>query len=159
MVDFNKWENVSRIYKGFFQIYIGNTPYKFLQPVSMEESVKATYAAHYSTDGKKKLASTGYDSTYTITVDNTAELYDTAATPADKKTISYFIDRIFDNEIPIVDFEGVEESDAATNKFIRNRFKGGIVDVSRNRNESTGTYEATLVIDITEKTKVQRTSS
>ena len=159
MVDTNLWTSVSRIYKGYFQIYDGTTAYKYDQPIEMKETIGSNYVTHYSTSGKKKLASIGHNSQYTITVHNTADLYDTSVTPTVTRSISYFIDKIIDNAIPDIEFEGVEETEATTNKFIRNRFKGGVVGVDRSRDNSTGTYTTTMVIEITEKVKVQRTTA
>ena len=159
MVDTNQWDNVARIYKGYFQIYVGSTPYKYDQPVEMAETVNAIFSTHYSTSGKKKLASTGFDAQYAITVDSTADLYDTASTPTDVKSISYFISKIIDNELPAIEFEGVEVTDASSNKYIKSRFKGYVVGYIHQRNTTTGTYEDALVIEITERIKVQRTSS
>ena len=159
MVDTNKWENVARIFKGYFQIYVSSTAYAYQHLVEMREETNANYAVHYSTSGQKKLASVGHDSKYTIRLDDTAELYDTAATPTDTKSISYFVDKILDNSIPEIEFEGVEESDAAANKFIRSRFKGGVVGTNKTRNTTTGTYERELIIKITEKVRVQRMAS
>ena len=162
--DINKWDNISRIYKGYFQIIVGLNKFKLLHPVSMQERVRANYATHYSTSGKKKLASTGYDASYTIALDNTVDFYDHATTPTLKYTISYFIDKIFKNETPEIEFEGVEETDstetgAGKGKFIVNRFKGVVVSVDRGRETSQGTYQATLHIDILEKVKVERATT
>ena len=167
--DINDWSDISRIYKGYFQIIVGTTRYKLLHPVSMQERVRANYATHYSTSGKKKLASTGYDASYTIALDNTVDLYATNSeitastiTNATKKTISYFIDKIFKNETPEIEFEGVEETDSADTtkgKFIVNQFRGVVVSVDRGRETSQGTYQATLHIDILEKVKVERATT
>ena len=151
--------NVSRLYKGYFQIYDSSNTYKYMQLTDLVEKIDANVVKHYGTTGIKKLVSIGYDAEYTITIKNTADLYDTDATPTDAKSISYFIDKIMDNEIPEIEFEGVEVTNAATNKYIRDRFKGGITGTELVRDSGTGVYLRKLTIEITDKVKVQRTAT
>lgn len=154
----NLWINRARIYKGFFQIIVGQNCYKYFQPVEMSETISASLSKHYDTEGGKKLESVGNDSVFRIKVTDTADLYDTRAEPNQTHTLSYFIDKIIDNEIPQIEFEGVLVTEAQSDEYIRRRFRGGVISTEHQRNTDTGVYETTLVIEITEKTIVQRTN-
>ena len=157
MVTFNESSEVSKIYKGKFRIYDGNTPYDYDSIISLEEKINANYAIHYSTGGKKKVISTGNNSQYTITVNNTASLYDTENPPKKAYTISHFVSKILDNQdLPKIVFEGIETTDGTAKPTITSKFTGVIVGTELSRNPSTGVYERTLLIEIESLEKLQR---
>ena len=159
MADWNHWTGVARIYKGYFQIYDGNTPYVYQQPIEMHEEVNVNASPHYDTNGKKKLAAAGFDSKYTVRVVETADLYDDSTNPTDTKTVSYFIDKMFENVLPDVEFEGVSKSDASSNNVLRRRFKGSIIGTSLERNASTGVLEREIMMEMTEVSAYRRSSA
>jgi len=150
----NELDEIGQIYKGYFQIYDGTTPYQYDGIVELAERINATYGVLYSTRGKKRVIPTGNDSIFTITVNDTASLYDNANPPTDAKSMSYFIDKILSNvELPEIEFEGYNQTESSSDPYIRDRFKGTVVGTEKVRNNSTGVYERMLVIEITESIK------
>ena len=150
MAIFNTQANLSQVFKGVFIIFDGPTEFQYDELQTMTRSYTPAVEKHFSASGVKKVVKSGDDSTAQIVVKSTVDLHDTVDPPTDTKTISYFKDQMFnDNNMPEFTFEGIEESDAASNKFIHNKFDGVITDISEARNAGAGTYETTITIEIT----------
>ena len=77
----NVFDNVSRLFKGYFILYdesgTDDEGHVFNQIVDLSASANQLTSPHYGTFGKKKLAAIGYESVYTVRVDDTADLYPT----------------------------------------------------------------------------------
>ena len=163
-VQANVFDDVSRLFKGYFILYEDQSDdsdgYVFNQIVELSASANQLTSPHYGTFGKKKLAAIGYESVYTVRVDDTADLYPTddfvedgaAAPDADKISVSYFLDKLTDNELIPARFATVQEADGPdANRFIIHEFEGFITGSAPARNTGTGTWEREYefeVIDI-----------
>ena len=175
----NVFDDVSRLFKGYFILYdegADNAPdggddkgYVFNQIVDLSASANQLTSPHYGTFGKKKLAAIGYESVYTVRVDDTADLYPTSdivgnTTPdaADRVTVSYFLKKLTENELVPARFATVQETDTDDDeKFIIHEFEGFITSSAPARNTSTGTWEREYefdVIDIIKSVRVQTPS-
>ena len=127
----------------------------FNQIVELSASANQLTSPHYGTFGKKKLAVIGYESVYTVRVDDTADLYptddlDSLDTTSERVSVSYFLDKLTDNELVPARFATVQETDADTNAFIVHEFEGFITAVAPTRNPSTGTWEREFEFEVIE---------
>ena len=168
MVLTNKFDNVGRLFTGYFTISDGTVDYSFEQLVELSVGTTQITAPHYGTFGRKKLATVGYESTATVRVDDTADLYPTndimTGTPnaKDKVSISYFLDRATKNVLVPAIFSTTERFDAdpaggtATDIYIVHSYTGFITGSELVRNRGTGTYERVMDFDIIEVTKTRR---
>jgi len=160
MPDWNEQEDIGLTYKGFFQIYDGATPFRFkkLQEVTIQTS--ADSEKHYSDDGFKNMDSVGDSSTFQFRTKKTADLFDTVNPPTDTKTISYFMDQIINQRVlPLIRFEGIQETEAATNAFVHVDFTAFVTDIEDTRNAATGAPEIVVSGEIKEMSQAQRTAT
>lgn len=157
MVDWNENADRGTLFKGYFQIFDGATPYRFKQLVDVTVVVTADSEKHYSDDGVKYKDSIGNSSSFSFTTTKTADLFDTAATPTDVKTISYFIDQIHQNTIPEARFQGINVTEALTNDTVTLDFQAFVEDIEEFRNPSTGVYKIRVSGEIKTFNSSQRT--
>ena len=156
----NKWEDVSRIFKGYLTIVDGSNLKQFDQLLELEITSRVELNAHYSSQAKKNNAVVGQTSTAFFKIDDTKFLYGPAGT-VDKTLLTHITNKI-DNELSAVSciFESVQETDSAdSNKFILHKFTGDVFQVTKVRDESLGTYSTQLFIDITSQTHNKEASS
>lgn len=160
MPDINLDVNIGLTFKGFFQIYDGATPFRFRELIEVIIAVAADTEKHYSDDGIKRKKSVGDSSTFQFRVKKTADLYDTTSPAVDIKTVSFFQEQIInDRVIPIGEFEGVQETEAPSNAFIRTRFKSFVENIEDTRNPATGAPEVVISGEIQTIVKSQRVAS
>ena len=167
LTDINLWEQVARIYKGYLVLHDGSNTYRFEMLTKFDVTNNANLAPLRSWDGKPKFASTGPTGTATISVPQTADLVDaadyTAATfTPDKKTVSYFLDRIWKNEVVPFTWEGIRTADAVASgsaKIIHHKFEGVIESVGDARDPSTGVHMHEFVVQITSHEELRRTAT
>lgn len=162
VTDFNTIGNIARTYKGYFTITDGANKfrYKHLQEVTI--STISDFEKFYSDDGVKALLSIGDSSTFSVRVKKTADLWDSnsASTTTQVRTIGFYQEKIInDRLVPEAEFEGVNETDAASNKFIVTTFNAFITSIEDTRNPSTGAPEVVISGEIKSLTKSERDST
>ena len=159
----NEWANIAHTWRGYFLIKVASTWYRYKRLTTMNGSHSQGQSDHYGDDGNLQLAPVSLNSTYNITVDETADLFESVATPVDIKSMSYIIGQLFKMKIVPVEFNAVEVAEAAPaptdNKYIHNHFKGAVSDVGHSRNTGSGTFERTITIRVTEVVEVIRNAS
>ena len=148
--DWNQDPDVSLKFKSLFGIYdngdhaTGNL-YNFDTPLEVEVTTIANVEVYYSARGKKRVKLVGDSSEYRLLVKKTQDLFDTASPPTDKRTISYFQDLIMNKRIiPEAAWEGVSETEASSNEFVRHQFTGTVESIVDRRNEDTGALEVEI---------------
>lgn len=148
MTDWNEDANVGLTYKGYFTIYDGATPFRYKSLITVTVITAADSEKYYDDDGKKRKKSLGDSSSFELTVKKSADLVPVGLPPytgADLKTISNFQEDIMNGRIiPSATFEGVQETEAATNKFMVARFTGFVENIDDVRDPSTGVPEVTI---------------
>ena len=160
MIDWNLDADVALTFKGFFQIYVGATPFRFRELIEAIIITAADTEKYYDDKGNKRKKSIGDSSTFQITVKKTADLYDTTSPAVDTKTISFFQEQMVnDRIIPIGEFEGVQETEASVNAFIRTRFKAFVENIEDTRNPTTGAPEVVISGEIQTIVKSQRVAA
>lgn len=148
MVDWNQEADIGLTYKGFFTINDGISDFQFklLQTVTITTTVDTE--KFYSDTGIKAMKAIGDSSTFEITVKKSADLWATGAPPyvgANSKTISAFQTDIINNRVvPQLTFEGIQETEAATNEFIHVRFTAFVIGIEDTRNAATGAPEVVI---------------
>jgi len=127
------------VYKGIVGFYKGTvhtgTPFYFDHPISVEILDQADAEKFYSAAGIKRKKSIGDSSTYRFRVKKSADQYDTANPATDVGTISDWREKISAHgPLPELAFEGIDEADSASNKFVQVQFTATIetiIDVPR----------------------------
>ncbi len=162
VTDFNIIGNISRTLKGYFTIKDGSTKYRYklLQEVTI--TTVSDFEKFYSDDGEKALLSIGDSSVFSVRVKKTADLWDTAnsSSTTQVRTIGFYQEKIInDRLIPEAEFEGVNETDAGTNKFIVITFNAFITSIEDTRNPSTGAPEVVISGEIKTLVESKRQSS
>ena len=160
----NVFDDVSRLFKGYFILYdegsdaddsTDDNGHVFNQIVELSASSNQLTSPHYGTFGAKKLAAIGYESVYTVRVDDTADLYPTgyvigkaAPTAEERVSVSYFLDKLTKNELIPARFATVQETDADTDGFVIHEFEGFITGSAPARNTGTGTWEREFEFEV-----------
>jgi len=162
LTNFNQTVDISRTYKGYFTITDGSNKfrYKLLQDITI--TTLADIEKIYSDTGVKVLLSIGDSSTFSLRTKKTADLWDTvaAATTSQVRTIGFYQNAIInDRLIPEATFEGVSETDAASNKFIVVTFVAFILNIEDTRNPTTGAPEVVISGEIKSLTESKRQGS
>ena len=157
MVDWNQNADRATLFKGFFQIFDGATPFRFKQLVDVAVVTSADSEKHYRDDGLKFKDSIGNSSSFSFTIDKTADLFDTATPPTDTKTISFFIDQIHNNIIPEARFQGINVTEASVNPTVTYDFVGFVEDIEDVRTPTTGVYKVQISGEIKTFTSSERT--
>ncbi len=160
MPDWNQEADIGFTFKGFFQIYDGATPFRFKSLIEASIIVAADAEKYYSDSGAKVKASLGDSSSYQIRVKKSADLFSTVSPSVDVKTINYFQEQIINQRvIPKARFEGVQETQAASNKFIRVDFNAFVENIEDTRNPGTGVPEVVISGEILNLIRSQRTAA
>ena len=148
MADWNQDANLGLTYKGYFSIYDGATPYKYVSLIECTVSVAADSEKYYEVDGTKRKKSLGDSSNFSIRVKKSADLVAAGTPPysgGDLKTISSFQQDIMNNRIiPSATFEGVQQTEAASNKWMVANFTAFVETIEDTRNPSTGVPEVVI---------------
>lgn len=153
----NEWdEGIAKIFDGYFLIKVSSTWYRYKRLTALNGSNGIGVSDHYGDDGKLELAPVSLNSTYSVTIEETARLFESTTTPSDIKSLSYIISQMFKMKLTPIEFEAVEETDASANQYIHNSFRGYITDTGHSRNTGAGTYERTLTIRVTELVEIIR---
>lgn len=160
MVDINQSIDQIQVFKGFFYVYVGVTPYRLTELQDLQIIAQADTEKHYSDAGVKKKVISGDSSSWRLATKLTTDLFDTAITPTDIKTISYIEYAIMTlRTLPQMQFESVNQSDSAANKFVHHIYSGYIENCTKTRNRGTGTYEVEMSGEIQGWISDQRTAS
>jgi len=137
----NEAVNIAQKFKGFFRITDGANTYRYKELQTMEIITAADIEKHYSDTGIKTLESLGDSSTFRISTKKTADLWDTtsALTTADVRTIGFLQNAIInDRIIPLLEFEGINETEAAANRFIHQLFTAYVLNIRGSRDPAAG---------------------
>ena len=138
----NEATDIAQKWKGFFRITDGSDTYRYKELATLEIFTSADFEKHYSDTGVKTLESTGDSSTFTLTTKKTADLWDTttASSTTLERTIGFLQNAIInDRVIPLLEFEGIDETEAALNRFIHQKFTAYVLNIrSSNRDPGTG---------------------
>ena len=141
-LDWNEAVDVAQKFKGFFRVTDGGDTYRYKELATLEIFTAADFEKHYSDTGIKTLESTGDSSTFTLTTKKTADLWDTvsALTTTQTRTIGFLQNAIInDRVIPLLTFEGIDETEASTNRFIHQLFTAYVLNIrSSDRDPGTG---------------------
>ena len=179
---FNKFEDVSRIYEGYFMLTDTASPtpgnYIFDRIAELSSNFEQLQADNYGTFGNKKVAVVGYEGDYTVRVSDTSDLYSATdidldatsgtgfADDADKVTISYFLKNLARNRLVPATFSGIQRTDTGAiadvdthgNQYILHEFKGFFTGASGDRNIGTGIYERVLGFKVISVERSMRTA-
>jgi hypothetical protein len=158
----NQEADIGLIFKGLFRINdgIGDFEYDLLQEATI--TTTSDNEKFYSATGTKLKKAIGDSSTWEIRIKKTADLWATGSPPytgAASKTISAFQTDIINNRVvPELTFEGVQETEAASNEFVHVRFVGFIENIEDTRNPATGAPEVVMSGEIKSLTNSHRTA-
>lgn len=160
MVVWNQEDDIGLTFKGYFTINDGTSDYEYRL---LQEAVITTASDNekfYSATGTKLKKATGDSSNYRIRVKKTADLWATGSGPytgTASKTISAFQTAIInDRTVPELTFEGVQETEAASNEFVHVRFVGFVENIEDTRNPNTGAPEVVISGEIKSLTTSNR---
>lgn len=160
MVDWNNEADIGETSKGYFEIYDGATPYRFKLLQTVTVITAADFEKLYTDNFIKVLKSTGDSSTFEFTTKKTSDMFDTTSPATSIRTISYFKEKIVnDRVIPLGHFEGVQETESSSNKFIHEEFNAYVTNIEDSRDPTTGAPVITVSGEIRDIIRVQRTSS
>jgi len=123
--DFNEAEDIAKKFKGFFRITDGSDTYRYKELQTVTITTVADFEKHYSDDGIKNIESIGDSSTFSLTTKLTVDLFDTASATSTTqiRTIGFYQNAIInDRLIPLATFEGISETEAASDSFIHVKF-------------------------------------
>jgi len=157
LTDWNQNADRATLFKGYFQIYDGATPYRFKQLVDVVVVSSVRSEEHYSDDGTKYKDGNGKSSSFSFTIDKTADLYDAVSPATDTKTISYFIEQHNNNIVPEARFEGINVTEAGSNPTVTYDFQAFVEDIEDLRTPSNGVYKVRVSGDIKDFNSSQRT--
>ena len=157
MTDWNQNQDRATLFKGYFEIFDGATPYRFKQLVDITKVVSAQSETHYSDDGEQFKDYTGHSSSFSFTIDKTADLFDTANPPTNIRTISYFQDQIMTKHIiPEARFRGVNVTESTSENTVTDDFDAFIEDIEDIRSPNLGVYRVRISGGIKKPRLLQR---
>ena len=160
--NFNQAVDIAKKFKGFFRITDGANTYRYKELQTVTITTVADTEKHYSDDGIKNMESIGDSSTFSLTTKLTADLFDTtsASSTIQVRTIGFVQEKIInDRIIPLATFEGINETEATSNKFIHVKFTAYILNIQQSRVQSDGSYNVTITGEIRTLTESNRQSS
>jgi len=158
-LNFNEAVDIAKKFKGFFRITDGANTYRYKELQTVTITTVADVEKHYSDTGIKSLNSIGDSSTFSLTTKLTADLFDTASASSTTqiRTIGFYQEKIInDREIPLATFEGINETESASNKFIHVVFTAYVLNIQQSRVQSDGTYNVTITGEIRTLTESNR---
>ena len=161
-LEFNLAADIAKKFKGFFRITDGSNTYRYKELQTVTITTVADVEKHYSDTGIKSLNSIGDSSTFSLTTKLTSTLFDTtsASSTTAVRTIGFYQQKIInDRIIPLATFEGINETESASNKFIHVKFIAYILNIQQSRVQSDGTYNVTITGEIKTLTESNRQST
>jgi len=161
-LNFNEASNIAKKFKGFFRITDGGDTFRYKELQTVTITTVADFEKHYSDDGTKTLESIGDSSTFSLTTKKTADLWDTApaSSTSQVRTIGFYQNAIInDRLIPLATFEGISETQAASNKFVHVKFTAFVLNIQDSRDPTDGSYNITITGEIKSLTESNRQST
>lgn len=158
----NEASNIAQKFKGFFRVTDGGDTYRYKELQTLEIITAADIEKHYSDTGIKTLESLGDSSTFRILTKKTADLWDTTSALSTTKvrTIGFLQNAIInDRVIPLLTFEGINETEAASNKFIHQKFTAYVLNIRGSRDPAAGADDIEISGEIRTITESNRQSS
>jgi len=149
--DWNEAVDIAQKYKGFFRVTDGTDTYRYKELATLEIFTSADFEKHYSDTGIKTLESNGDSSTFTLITKKTADLWDTTtATSTDKeRTIGFLQNAIInDRIIPLLEFEGINETEATSNAFVHVKFTAYVLTIRSSRDPGIGADDIEIAGEI-----------
>lgn len=140
-LNWNQATDIAQKFKGYFRITDGVNTYRYKELQTLEIFTVSDIEKHYSDTGIKTLESNGDSSTFTMTTKKTADLWDTtsASTTTQSRSIGYLQNAIINERIvPLLEFEGIDESEASSNKFIHQKFTAYVLNIRSSRETGLG---------------------
>ncbi len=158
-LNWNEATNIAQKFKGFFRITDGSDTYRYKELQTMEIITAADVEKHYSDSGDKNLESAGDSSTFSISTKKTADLWDTSGigSSPDARTIGALQNDIINNRIiPLLEFEGINETEAASNSFIHQKFTAYVLNIRGSRDPAAGADDIEISGEIRKLTESNR---
>jgi len=140
-LNWNEAKDIAQKFKGFFRVTDGSDTYRYKELQTLEIITAADIEKHYSDTGIKTLESLGDSSTFRISTKKTADLWDTtsASSTTAIRTIGFLQNAIInDRVIPLLEFEGINETEAANNAFIHQKFNAYVLNIRSSRDPAAG---------------------
>jgi hypothetical protein len=160
VTDWNQDADIGLTFKGYFQIYDGATPFRYKELLDCQIITNSDSEKYYNDAGLKRKKSLGDSSSFQIRIKKSADLYASSAPPysgVNLKTISYFMTAIInDRLVPEAVFEGVQQTESATNKYVVVKFTGFVEHIDDSRNPGSGVPEVVISGEIKTLTTVIR---
>lgn len=148
MTTWNQETDIGLTFKGLFRINDGSGDFEFDLLIEAVVSTASDNEKFYSATGTKLKKAIGDASNYSIRVKKSADLWATGSGPytgTNSKTISAFQTAIInDRVVPQLTFEGVQETESASNEFVHVRFVAFIENIEDTRNPQTGAPEVVI---------------
>ena len=157
--DVNQWADIAHVWNGYFLIKVDTTWYRYKKLTALNGSNSVGVSDHYGDDGDLELGVVSLNSNYTVTLEETADLFESVATPTDIKSLSYIIGQMFKMKLTPIEFDAVDVSESSSDEYIHNAYKGFVTDTGHARNTGSGVYERTLTIRVTKLVEVRRKTS
>lgn len=161
-LNWNQAGDISQKFRGFFRITEGADTYRYREMQSLEIFTSADFEKHYSDSGLKTIESTGDSATFTLTTKKTADLWDTttAGSTTQQRSIGFLQNAIInDRVIPLLTFEGINETEASANRFIHVRFTAYVLSIRDSRDTADGSYNIEISGEIRTITESNRDST
>lgn len=161
-LDWNEASDIAQKFKGFFRVTDGTDTYRYKELQTLEIITAADIEKHYSDTGIKTLESLGDSSTFRILTKMTADLWDTtsALSTTQVRTIGYLQNAIVnDRIIPLLTFEGINETEANNNKFVHQKFTAYVLNIQSSRDPAAGADDIEISGEIRTITESNRQSS
>lgn len=160
--NWNQSADIAQKFKGFFRITDSGDTYRYKELQTMEIFTSADFEKHYSDTGVKTLESTGDSSTFSIITKKTADLWDTtsAISTTKQRTIGFLQNTIInDRVIPLLTFEGINETEASSNIFIHQKFLAYVLSIRDTRDPAAGADNIEISGEIRSITESNRQST
>ena len=162
--NFNEDSDVGLTYQGFFTITDTDDSEKYRYKSLIEASIitNADFEKYYSDAGAKRMKSLGDSSTFSIRTKKSADLWsvNSLTTTTESRTIGYYQNKIYNERvIPLLEFEGVQLTDAASNAYIVQAFTAFVLNIEDTRNPQTGVPEVVISGEIKTMDKSNRQAS
>jgi len=158
-LNWNQSTDIAQKFKGFFRITDGSDTYRYKELQTLEIFTTADFEKHYSDDGVKNIFSGGDSSKFTMTTKKTADLWDTTtvSSTTQTRTIGFLQNAIInDRIIPLLEFEGINETEAASNSFIHQKFTAYVLIIRGSRDPAAGADDIEISGEIKSLTESNR---
>lgn len=161
-LNWNEAADIAQKFKGYFRVTDGGDTYRYKQLQEMEILTAADIEKHYSDTGFKTLDSLGDSSTFRIVTKKTVDLWDTSSldTTTQERTIGFLQNAIInDRIIPLLEFEGINETEASSNAFVHQKFNAYVLNIRGSREPSAGADDIEISGEIQTMEESERNSS